>query len=246
MRRRILILTSVAVAIVAIAMAAIWVNQPTDAMAMLDESASAASQLCSFRYRIAATQIEHGHEVRAVTVGEVSQDDLHVKTIASDGTYEETVRVGDKAFYRTGNSEWQVTQVPNPCETCSMSASVAQIAEALADVEVVGEEMVNGTLTTHLAGHSDMAQEAKRLWPDFDTADPEMQQYWELPRQQFLAGTQYVDLWVANNDKLITRMRAQASFPAVLDLEPYSFDTTIDYFDFNADITIEAPQVATP
>ena len=43
----------------------------------------------------------------------------------------------------------------------------------------------------------------------------------------------------------IVRMRMQASFPAIVDLEAYSFDVTMDY-DYDVEIKIEAPTDTVP
>ena len=60
-----------------------------------------------------------------------------------------------------------------------------------------------------------------------------------------MAGTEYVDLWLDKDSKLLVRMRIQASFPVMADLEAYSFDATMDY-DYDTEIKIEAPTNTVP
>ena len=77
----------------------------------------------------------------------------------------------------------------------------------------------------------------KQLWPNYDTADL------EGPQEQLLAGTEHVDLWLGKEDKLVRQIRHQVSLPTIADFEAYSFDVIYSYWDYNAEIVIEAPVI---
>jgi hypothetical protein len=247
MGTRLLVLAGVIAAIVILAVALVVAigdsDSPPSAIAMVEDSAANASEVTSYRFQIEATQIEDGEVITALTTGEAIADGLHVRTIASDSPDEESIYVGGKGYYRASDGPWEVSDVPSQCWTCSLSSEMGQLVDTLVDVEIVGEEEVNGVLTVHIKGSTDMAEKAKQLWPYYDTATPEERESWEGPREQFLAGEEHMDLWLDEEERLLRQMKVQASFPAIADLEPYSFDATFSYWDYNAEIVIEAPVV---
>ena len=246
MRKRVLTITAITVALAVLAVGIFTISSPPSAVAMLEQAAERASQVTSFRVQVIATQVEGDEVVNATTTIEaVWPDAFHVRTVASDGTDEEMIQVDGKQYFRAGNEQWQVTDAPSLCERCYLGEEVRGLTRALVNVKIVGEEVVNGKATIHIKGHTDMAAKAAQIWRDYDKAPPEVRQQWELPRQQWLAGEEYVDLWLDRDSKLIVRVRMQDSFPTTGYLEAYSFDVTMVY-DFDAEIKIEAPTTAAP
>ncbi len=105
------------------------------------------------------------------------------------------------------------------------------------DVEEVGSLEVRGVATTHLAASYTVRESLEALPEEQAAALEEL--YAELPAS-FLDTEQQVDVFV-DDDGLLRRM--QLASPS-MDLQGVALPastTILDYFDFGADITIEAP-----
>lgn len=212
-----------------------------DAEIMLGKVIRNATDVSSFRLQAIVTQTERGTEVHAINIIESDwPNGFRAITIASDGTDDETIIVGDKRYTRSGNEGWNVTETHSNCETCDMSNSMKELSDSLTALQIIDNEILNGVSTVHITGQSNMVEKANQLWPEYDNVTLKERQSWELPRQQFLSGTEDVDLWIDSESNLIVKIRIQASFPAVDYLEAYSFDVTMDY-DYDAEIAIEPP-----
>ncbi|HEX8682423.1 MAG TPA: hypothetical protein VF707_08925 [Ardenticatenaceae bacterium] len=103
---------------------------------------------------------------------------------------------------------------------------------SLDEMERVGEEEVNGRNTVHLRGGE-----------EFVTAMNEDDETFSMENLE----EAQVDLWVDEEDNFIVRMQMVAEGTGVNEENPDAtgrIEILIEYYDFNEDITIEAPEVA--
>lgn len=121
------------------------------------------------------------------------------------------------------------------------SALLEQLRAVDGDVTEVGTLDVRGVPTTHLSARYTI-RDAIAALPE-DQADSLEQMYAGLP-PSYLDAEQAVDVFV-DDDGLVRRMQVESTSTDVEGVPLPATTTILDYFDFGADITVEAPSDCT-
>jgi hypothetical protein len=234
-RRRRITALSVAAAALAIA-GVVTVLRPdggVSAAAAITRAAEATADVTSLRGTL--TEVDPAHE--GTTTVEVAGDDMRFET---RGTYADghvegstTVIIDDEVTEVDLDGEVEYSTIDEPGERPAPfgASSTAVVTAALDHGEPVdlGTEEVRGAEATHY-----------RIEPD-DAVRRSLAEV--APTELGWFGLEYVDhvtaidIWVA--DDLIRRIEVVQDLPADITNVPGEHATTIDFYDFNADIEIE-------
>lgn len=165
--------------------------------------------------------------------GEVSGADWRVVS-KGEGTSETTTMVGDYRYVTPAGGETRREKVPADERMAPFAKSAADVVRAAvndANVEKVGTESIRGVNTTHYRVTLPARTSAADPEPALAKL-PESELAWfELESIGSYSSKVTIDVWVA--DDLVRRIGG-----TVEGQDPLS---TIDFYDFNAPVTIKAP-----
>ena len=136
----------------------------------------------------------------------------------------ETIFVNDLYYF---NVEGIWMQFPSPMFDIEGMAPIEpqDVTDMMPYMEEVGVETVNGREAIHYRGNKDAFPEAA-----MDDVDMEFLQW---------------DLWIDQQEKVVIKFSMEANDNNA-EGGPTHFTATAEYYDLNADIVIEAPDVTTP
>lgn len=122
------------------------------------------------------------------------------------------------------------------------SAKHSNVVDELEDAKILGDETLDGVLTSKVIGYRDQEDKADSIWGDYDDLDEEQRAGIDAPRNQMIAGSERYTLWVAKDTGLIHKYTANGTYPAEGHLLAYTTWETVQFSDFNGEITIPDPE----
>jgi len=207
-------------------------DQTTPAITTAEE----ASSIQSFRMRI-SMQSDSARGANDVLIeGEFTKEPaaerlvMQIRQGESQMEAVETIRIGDTRYVQAQGMWIQAPEAaPNIDELTIITPE--DVTGILERMERVGEEVVNDRQTVHYRGDNRAFPVVSSGSDTFDASQVEMAQ---------------LDLWVDQAENFITRMTVTASGDVTADggTEEMQFALQFDYYDINADISIETPENA--
>jgi len=218
---------------------------------IMDKSQAAMENLRSYRSTTTVATTRDGQTTEASTVTEfVSPDRTHTVITDQDGRTE-TITIGDAGYeLPAGSDTWQAHEWPGSYYGVASRRVEANVAEAfgrLVGVTEPDDEKIDGVVCYHYRGSEDMKARAAEQRAQLDPSAPgydeqlkmaELQREWKID----------VEYWVAKEGFLLRQLR-QTSDMVLLDSDGGETERevhlaarySVKYYDFNADIKIEAP-----
>ena len=221
-------------------------------MEILRQAESATGRLSSYRYTMdvwQSAQVAGESDYRSFTeITVVSGKGTHIATrVEGSGYsgYSESLLLDGTWYLRNGPDEaWQSLSSNDDSGEVAMLEYQEDTSPAnnLIDARVLGEERVNGILTTKIRGNVNMQAKVERIWGDSQSQSTEFQaSHDEDPRKQHLAGSEVVTGWVGVEDNLLHALETRGSFPASGELLAYEYRIRVEFFDFNEPLELPTP-----
>lgn len=189
---------------------------------------AAAEKTAGVQSLRATLSVEHANGSISTTHGEMSGSDAHIETesVTSDGTVyrESIVVIGDQIWEGRGSDTMSVSTLGPKGRLAGFADSCEAILTAALqakEVRTEGSERIRGSEATHYRIVLDPASRAALA-----ELSPSELAYFEL---EYPAHVETIDVWVA--DGLVHRIVVDGDLGTA----------TVDFFDFNADISITPP-----
>ncbi len=245
----------------AIALIGLLVLQPWSASLGPEEALAAAREgmigLQSFRMESSSTVTQEGETTESsYQLGYSAPDRYHIRSEV-DGQSAEFLVIGDQIYSRQPDEmrSWAA-------EAMIMGLSGSVLAkeltlsylEALVDVEELPDETIDGADALHYQGSIDLGSDLEDMIAELDPDDSRYEstlQTLEFEREWFSKFRTEVEFWIGKDDHLLHRMRYFMRMPSRDSFEEDSetaeqeewdsVSMVVRYYDFNAEISIEAP-----
>lgn len=248
-RRQSMYLTLTAAGSVGLALLA-WVAwtffpSPADAYEILQNAADQKTVVSTYKITRSA-----GHGPQSPGDPETYESSGSTLVVEGKGLYSVTETPGgpmeyllyrDKQYYRAANSgPWrEMRESTANFEFPTLdSVNHSGLVESLDEAEVVGTETFQGVQTTKIVARRNQAEKVEAIWGNVEDLDRETRVAITDPRNQMLAGTEIITVWVGKENGLIYRYMSEGTYPAEGELLAFTTWETITFSDFNGDLSI--------
>lgn len=232
------------IGIVVFLLAPAFTNSNTSAADALSDALSQTEQVKSYRFTVDSKMVEEetvrmGSTEAVVVFGEGAHFVTRMEGVPlAEGGFQETLLLLGKQYIRSRpDGEWKTFDTNfDPGNIPSLTPQQDfQMVDQLSKLQNLGVEDVMGVPARKIRGDINLTLKAQKMWGN--NVDESGVDH----RDQFLAGSEELTVWVGEDDDLIRAYEVKSTFPRFKTLTPFHSWYRVEISNFNEALELPRP-----